>query len=162
MMQASFEYNNFWLVWKSYVPSYSKHPWDKLSKADILEALIWVFLGMFFGITIPKYLPVILKTIQGLSSTKVAFRGPPILIRKSYNHWQIYTWIARNAPDHQISYSLILGKCTLNPVQIWKHFDTTGLTLNIFLTFISKLSSGVYMRYMVINPVVLYIHVYML
>lgn len=112
----SFEYNNFWLVWKSYVPSYSKHPWDKLSKADILEALIWVFLGMFFGITIPKYLPVILKTIQGLSSTKVAFRGPPILIRKSYNHWQIYTWIARNAPDHQISYSLILGKCTLNPV----------------------------------------------
>lgn len=115
--------NFFWLkqyklffVSLKILPSYSKHPRDQLNKADILEALIWVFLGMFSGIMIPKYLPVILKTIRELSSTKVAFRGPPIFLRKSYNRWQIYTWIARNAPNHQIHYSLILGKCTLNLV----------------------------------------------
>lgn len=112
MVQISFDQNNtsyFSLDWKI-LPSYSKHPRDQLNKADILEALIWVFLGMFCGIMIPKYLPVILKTIRELSSTKVAFRGPPIFLRKSYNRWQIYTWIARNAPNHQIHYSLILGK----------------------------------------------------
>lgn len=115
--------NFFWLkqyklffVSLKILPSHSKHPRDQLNKADILEALIWVFLGMFSGIMIPKYLPVILKTIRELSSTKVAFRGPPIFLRKSYNRWQIYTWIARNAPNHQIHYSLILGKCTLNLV----------------------------------------------
>lgn len=115
--------NFFWLkqyklffVSLKILPSHSKHPRDQLNKADILEALIWVFLGMFCGIMIPKYLPVILKTIRELSSTKVAFRGPPIFLRKSYNRWQIYTWIARNAPNHQIPYSLILGKCTLNLV----------------------------------------------
>lgn len=115
--------NFFWLkqyklffVSLKILPSHSKHPRDQLNKADILEALIWVFLGMFSGIMIPKYLPVILKTIRELSSTKVAFRGPPIFLRKSYNRWQIYTWIARNAPNHQIHYSLILGECTLNLV----------------------------------------------
>lgn len=115
--------NFFWLkqyklffVSLKILPSHSKHPRDQLNKADILEALIWVFLGMFCGIMIPKYLPVILKTIRELSSTKVAFRGPPIFLRKSYNRWQIYTWIARNAPNHQIHYSLILGECTLNLV----------------------------------------------
>lgn len=115
--------NFFWLkqyklffVSLKILPSHSKHPRDQLNKADILEALIWVFLGMFSGIMIPKYLPVILKTIRELSSTKVAFRGPPIFLRKSYNRWQIYTWIARNASNHQIHYSLILGKCTLNLV----------------------------------------------
>lgn len=82
--------NFFWLkqyklffVSLKILPSYSKHPRDQLNKADILEALIWVFLGMFCGIMIPKYLPVILKTIRELSSTKVAFRGPPIFLRKS-------------------------------------------------------------------------------
>lgn len=82
--------NFFWLkqyklffVSLKILPSHSKHPRDQLNKADILEALIWVFLGMFSGIMIPKYLPVILKTIRELSSTKVAFRGPPIFLRKS-------------------------------------------------------------------------------